>query len=274
MKFKLWTGLCLLISQLMTLSLDAQPKQNPKEAFQQLRSAEHAAVLLGHHPDLLPIKNLENRSIVAVHLEENQSGLFDSIANLYAPVASLSAKPYQDSADLYNLEDDLQPYNTVIVTLTADGLSDYRNQLYLQDISKRKAMIVVILGAVRHPLSIHLSQLKCPVLYMPTHTSVTASVAAQIVFGGIAVNGKLKKPLGPDMPAGKGNTTSAIRLKYTYPEELGISSESLHQIDQLAAEAIAKRATPGMVVLAARKGKVFFHKAYGFHTYYKKCLSN
>ncbi|GAB3359786.1 hypothetical protein GCM10027566_25350 [Arachidicoccus ginsenosidivorans] len=254
----------------MTLSLDAQPKQNPKEAFQQLRSAEHAAVLLGHHPDLLPIKNLENRSIVAVHLEENQSGLFDSIANLYAPVASLSAKPYQDSADLYNLEDDLQPYNTVIVTLTADGLSDYRNQLYLQDISKRKAMIVVILGAVRHPLSIHLSQLKCPVLYMPTHTSVTASVAAQIVFGGIAVNGKLKKPLGPDMPAGKGNTTSAIRLKYTYPEELGISSESLHQIDQLAAEAIAKRATPGMVVLAARKGKVFFHKAYGFHTYYKK----
>lgn len=254
----------------MTLSLDAQPKQNPKEAFQQLRSAEHAAVLLGHHPDLLPIKNLDNRSIVAVHLEENQSALFDSIANLYAPVASLSAKTYQDSVDLYNLEDDLQPYNTVIVTLTADGLSDYRNWQYLQDISMRKAMIVVIFGAVRRPLSIHLSQLKCPVLYMPTHTSVTASVAAQIVFGGIAVNGKLKKPLGPDMPAGKGNTTSAIRLKYTYPEELGISSESLHLIDQLAAEAIAKRATPGMVVLAARKGKVFFHKAYGFHTYYKK----
>jgi CubicO group peptidase (beta-lactamase class C family) len=90
-----------------------------------------------------------------------------------------------------------------------------------------------------------------------------------MVFGGIAVHGKLKKTLAPDLPAGKGGITSAIRLKYTYPEELGMSSDAFKQIDQLAGEAIDKRATPGMVVLAARNGKVFFHKAYGFHTYDK-----
>jgi len=235
-----------------------------------LRTAEQAAVLLGHHPGLMPIKELENRTIAAVHLEDFHNALFDSVANLYAKVTSLTAKTYQDSADLYNLEDDLQPYNTIIVTTTADGLNDFRNQQYLKDISKRKAMILVLFNAARHPLSIGLNELNCPVLYMPTRTAISANVAAQMIFGGIAVNGKLKKPLGAGMPAGAGEATSKIRLKYTFPEEFGISSQSLRQIDLLAEEAIQKRATPGMVVLAAKKGKVFFHKAYGFHTYNKK----
>lgn len=270
MKFKFWAASGLLISLLLTLTLTAQINQNPKTSYADMRSVEHAAVLVGHHPALFPVKDLAGRSIAAVHLTESHRALFDSIANLYAPVASLGAKIYTDSADLYNLEDDLQPYNTIIVTTTADGLSDYKNQHYLMDISKRKEMILVILGALRHPLTMHLSQLGCPVLYMPSRSPVTASIAAQMVFGGIGVHGKLKKTLGPDMPAGAGQFTSAIRLKYTLPEELGINSNSLQEIDKIAKQAIAKRATPGMVILAARNGKVFFHKAYGYHTYDKK----
>nr|AIA85592.1 beta-lactamase [uncultured Dyadobacter sp.] len=61
-----------------------------------------------------------------------------------------------------------------------------------------------------------------------------------------------------------------MRLKYTVPEELGISTAALKEIDNIAQQAVEKRATPGMVVLAARNGKVFFHKAYGYHTYSKK----
>lgn len=269
MKLKLWTGATLLICLFNILSVAAQHSKSPAASYTEMRSVEQAAVLLGHYPELFPIKDLSRRSIAAVHLTGSHWTLFDSTANLYAPVASLTSQVYADSADLYNLEDDLQPYNTIIVTTTADGLSDYRNQRYILDVSRRKQTILVIMGPVRHPLKFALGRLKCPVLYVPSNASVAAGIAAQMVFGGIGVKGKLKKSLGADMEAGKGSVTSAIRLKYTVPEELGISAVALKEIDKVAQEAIDKRATPGMVVLAARNGKVFFHKAYGYHTYSK-----
>ena len=252
------------------LQLKAQKSLSSDELYSEMQKIERSAVLLGNHPDLFPIKDLTKRKIVAVHLEDHEARLFDSIANLYAPVASLSAKKYADSLDLYNLEDDLQPYNTIIVTLTADGLRDNRNENFLKDIHKKKDIILVLLAEARHPLSMHLKELNCPILYVPNKAPVAANIAAQMVFGGISVRGKLRKPLGPGLTSGMGNTTSRIRLKYTYPEELGIASSTLKEIDDLAASAIQQKAAPGMVVLAARKGKVFFHKAYGYHSYDKK----
>lgn len=269
MNLCLKAGAGLLLFLLYTFTSAAQSSSATEDNYRQFKETENCAVLLGQYPGLFPIKNLARRSIVAVHLGGDQNALFDSIANLYAPVASLDASVYADSADLNNLEDDLQPYNTIIVTTTADGLTDYRYQRYLQDVSRRKELIVVVLGALRRPNTFRLGQLNCPVLYLPSSAPVGADIAAQMVFGGIGVQGKLKKDLGQDMPAGKGTVTSAIRLKYTLPEELGISGTALHEIDKIAEEAIAKRAAPGMVVLAARNGKVFFHKAYGYHTYEK-----
>ncbi len=42
------------------------------------------------------------------------------------------------------------------------------------------------------------------------------------------------------------------------------------EIDAIAQEAIREKATPGMVVMAIKDGKVIFDKAYGYHTYAKK----
>ena len=252
-----------------SLPLLAQQSAQSEDRYTQMRAVERSAVLLGNHPNLFPIKDLSESRIVAVHLEAHEAALFDSIANLYASVASLSAVPYSDSLDLYNLEDDLQPYKTVIVTLTPDGLRDNRNESYLKDICKRKDIILVLLGEARHPIAMHLKELNCPILYVPSNEPVAANIAAQMVFGGMAVRGKLRKPLGPGLTAAMGNVTSRIRLKYTYPEELGIDASDLKGIDQLAEQAIAQKAAPGMVVLAARNGKVFLHKAYGFHSYDK-----
>ncbi len=58
-----------------------------------------------------------------------------------------------------------------------------------------------------------------------------------------------------------------MRLKYTVPEEVGINIAALKGIDDIANEAIRERATPSVVVMVVKDGKVIFNKAYGTHTY-------
>jgi beta-glucosidase-like glycosyl hydrolase/CubicO group peptidase (beta-lactamase class C family) len=93
-------------------------------------------------------------------------------------------------------------------------------------------------------------------------------LAAQALFGVFPLRGKLPVTASPALPGGTGITTTTVeRLGYGVPEEVGMSSSKLEKVDELMAEAIAEGATPGGVVLVARKGKIVWRKAYGHHTY-------
>lgn len=95
-------------------------------------------------------------------------------------------------------------------------------------------------------------------------------LAAQALFGAFPLRGKLPVTASPALPAGTGISTESVeRLGYGVPEEVGMSSRKLEKVDELMAEAIADGATPGGVVLVARRGKIVFKKSYGFHTYDK-----
>jgi CubicO group peptidase (beta-lactamase class C family) len=48
------------------------------------------------------------------------------------------------------------------------------------------------------------------------------------------------------------------------PESVGMSSERLSRIDKMCQETIAENGVPGMVALVARKGKIVYHKAFGY----------
>lgn len=55
----------------------------------------------------------------------------------------------------------------------------------------------------------------------------------------------------------------ANHLTTTTPESVGMSSERLAKIDEAVLESIARKETPGAVVLVARKGRVVYRKAFG-----------
>lgn len=55
----------------------------------------------------------------------------------------------------------------------------------------------------------------------------------------------------------------AAKLPHAQPEDVGMRAESLTQIDDAVAKALAARQMPGCVVLVARRGKTAFLRAYG-----------
>ena len=92
-------------------------------------------------------------------------------------------------------------------------------------------------------------------------------ISAQAIFGGIPVKGRLPVSASKLFPYGISVQTTATRLKYTIPEELGIERQYLYPVDSMIRDAIQKKVFPGCQVWAARDGKVFYMESFGFHTY-------
>ena len=60
------------------------------------------------------------------------------------------------------------------------------------------------------------------------------------------------------------------RLQYGTPESVGVNSIKLKKIDSLVNNWLKENMMPGAQILVARKGKVIYNKAFGYHTQEKK----
>lgn len=94
------------------------------------------------------------------------------------------------------------------------------------------------------------------------------NLVSQIVFGALKTYNK------PDIAEKIGLSKNIFppksinRFSYLPPKFVGIDSAKLHKkIDSIAEFGISQNAYPGCQILLAKNGKVFFHKAYGHHTY-------
>ena len=91
---------------------------------------------------------------------------------------------------------------------------------------------------------------------------------AQLIFGAIPALGKLPFTISKDHPRESGITYPwSGRLKYTAPEEFGISAKKLDEIDSIAVNGIRKGAYPGCQIVIALHGKIIYRKSFGTHEY-------
>lgn len=228
-------------------------------------SIASTTVLLNNQDAVVPLKSLDKKNIASVSLGFVYSTAFDSLANKYTKVTSFSADDYKDSLNLNNLEDDLKYFNTILIAIDDQHVNQAKYINFINSISKSKQVIISFFGNGPGLKSFDL--LQSPIIWTAQNNADAANLLPQYIFGGIAAANKLTTAYSARYTMGSGFTTTAIRLKYTVPEDAGLNSNNLKEIDAIAAEAIAQRATPGLVVLVAKDGKVIFNKAYGTHTY-------
>nr|WP_068891422.1 serine hydrolase [Pedobacter panaciterrae] len=250
---------------LFTFTACAQDHKQNEQTLTILNTIEHNTILLNNHESIIPLLNLDKKNIASVNLGFASQTTFDSLLNKYTKITSFSSTNYQNSAALNDLEDDLKYFNTVIISLPSTAANDARNINFIQSLSSNKQVIISLFGDGRTLSSF--DAIKAPIIWTDQNTPLAATILPQVIFGGIGVDKKLMTTFSPKYIANSGFTTLPIRLKYTLPEDAGVNTDNLREIDNIANEAINGRATPGLVVLVAKDGKVIFNKGYGTHTY-------
>lgn len=92
--------------------------------------------------------------------------------------------------------------------------------------------------------------------------------AAQAIVGINGVNGRLPVTVNDQFVAEMGVITEARgELFEARPEEVGMSSKTLKQIDYIAKKAINEGATPGIQVFVAKNGRTVYNRSFGKHVY-------
>jgi beta-N-acetylhexosaminidase len=97
--------------------------------------------------------------------------------------------------------------------------------------------------------------------------AVIQNTAADLLKGIIPYKGELPVTVCENFKFGYGLTAKHSCIPYNNPNQAKINPQMVCRIDSIAADAIARKAMPGCVVLVAKDGGIVFEKAYGNYTY-------
>ncbi|MGM0635181.1 MAG: glycoside hydrolase family 3 N-terminal domain-containing protein [Bacteroidota bacterium] len=232
---------------------------------------KNAITVLKNDLGVLPVKNLQYKKIAYLALGDDSGEAFFDQMKAYHDVDKLD---FTDE----NVINQLKKYDKVIIGHhKADDhpWKDYRfsekDLQLVQEIAQYNSTILINFTS---PYA--LMQLKSYVhldgIVQAYQNSIFAqSIAAQIVFGAQESHGKLPVSIGTSFPEGTGFYTKDLgRLGFSFPENVGMDSEKLAEIDSIAKRVLKEKMSPGFQVLIARKGDIVYQKNFGYHTYDKK----
>jgi beta-glucosidase-like glycosyl hydrolase/CubicO group peptidase (beta-lactamase class C family) len=229
---------------------------------------ENAITVVKNQDTILPIKNL-NQKIAYVKMGDDTNSSFVTTLNKYTEVTEVF------DANIDSLMTKLNGYETVIIGYHKSDKSWWKSpelsETELQIINRIATQKKVILDCFAKPYSLsniaNFEPIEAVVVSYQNGT-VAQEVSAELLFGAIDAKGKLPVSINQTLKAGDGIATEKLnRLGFTTPENVGMSSEKLNQIEKFAQKAIDGKMAPGMQILVARKGKVIYQKSFGSHTY-------
>lgn len=233
-----------------------------------------AITLVSDNHHLVPIADLSEKKIAAVHISGSDKNIFSSTLDKYAPVDHFYISKNASHAEFQSLLHQLRAYNLVINAhfgmlrsssrkhgLTANSID------FTKKLNESKEVINVFFGI---PYVLNYLPEFPTVMIAYTAEDASQSGAAQAVFGGIDITGQLPVRAGK-FAVNTGEVRSGgVRLKYMSPYYFGLEPSSFDAIDKILDKIVKDGATPGGQVLVAYKGAVIYEKSFGYHTYDKK----
>ncbi|MEZ5041419.1 MAG: glycoside hydrolase family 3 N-terminal domain-containing protein [Saprospiraceae bacterium] len=245
---------------------------SPRALALKQKLIEHSQTLVRNKRGLLPFQNLGQINIASLSMGANAETVFQKRLTSFTNMPTLQCSKDLSEATHQKLFNQLKERDAVIISLH-DMSSFAKNQFgitaaqhkLIKDLSLETQVILVVFG---NPYSLQHFDYVNWLLEAYDEDPMAQDAAAQALFGAIPIRGRLPVTASPSSNYNTGIITAGnVRLGYALPESVGLSSDTLAKIDDLAKEAIAQKATPGCVVLVAKDGRIVFEKAYGSHTY-------
>lgn len=233
---------------------------------------EEAITVVKNDKASVPLEKLSGKKTAYVHFGDAPGDAFLDALQNYAQVDKMEAE------HLDEMIAELKDYDRVIIGLHRSNASPWKaynftdkELVWLQEIARQHKTILNVFTRPYALLNLRSSVNIDGIVVSYQNSIIAQQKTAQILYGGLPAKGKLPVTAGKQFPAGTQlKTDSNGSLTYGMPEDVGIDRSNLYKIDSIAQVAVDDEMTPGMQILVARKGKVFYRKNFGYHTYKKE----
>ncbi|MDF1864951.1 MAG: glycoside hydrolase family 3 N-terminal domain-containing protein [Saprospiraceae bacterium] len=255
-------------------NLDEDLNSNQSKVLKR-KLIENALTLVRNDNQLIPFEGLEDFDLASLSIGSKTKTTFQNTLSKYKKIAHFNTGKEISASKKKDLLTVFENKDAVIISLhdmsayasRKFGLTE-SSKKFIHEIQKVTDVILVVFG---NPYSLKdFDEIKC-VLNAYDEDEMTEDLAAQALFGVFGIRGRLPITASEKSVYGQGIMTKKLfRLGYGLPEEVGLNSDSLNKIDELAMKVVDSLAAPGCVVLVAKEGKVIYNKAFGYHTTSRK----
>ncbi len=243
-------------------------KSNKVEELYTKELFEHSIILTNNGDSLLPFKKTYAEQYKVVHVGPKKLRKFQNSFFDYANCSNHLYRPQKDGK-INGLAFNPIRSGAYVITLDGLNLSPTKHKEFISSIHKISEDSKVVIVNYGNPYNLSLIDSTITSVQVFERNAITEKAVPQLLFGAIEARGTLPMEVASWLPKGKRSVTPILRLKHTAPEEVGIASDKLEEIDRLFAAAIQNGATPGGQVLIAKQGKIIYSKTFGHHTYDK-----
>lgn len=263
----------LFLTAIPKFSYSQNNSITPEAELKKSQQIEASLTLLENAGKLIPLDRLDTLRVAALSVGESSPTEFQHMLANYMKVDFFNLPEHFTTTDLTEIKTKLKNFNLIIAGV--HSVSNIDLDQLLNYLAQDKTSVVALFCKPEVLCGMKINGMPAGLIMAFQNDSLTQSLAAQLIFGGIGAKGKLPADLYKWYKKGDGITIDKpVRLKYSIPEEVGIQSASLiSDIGLIVNNALDKKAFPGCNVLVAKDGKIIFRKAYGYHTFEKQTPS-
>lgn len=213
---------------------------------------------------LLPIKRLDTTSIAIVNIGGQSANSFTTFCAKYA-----KENVYSSTIGSFtqNQISGIRKADLVVIAVHSDKAASMSGYAQLKKSLKgRRVVDVFFVNPYKVAKFVGVDK-NAALLMAYDDDLISQEMAAQAIFGGIEVDGRLPVGIAGVAKSGDGISLKKVRLAYSTPVEEGFSPLFEAKVDSIARGCIKAKAFPGCQVLVAKNGNVILSKSYG-HTDY------
>jgi beta-glucosidase-like glycosyl hydrolase/CubicO group peptidase (beta-lactamase class C family) len=245
------------------------------------RVASESLTLIKNNNKTLPIVDV-TKPIANVMFGSDKMTELNARLNDFAKVDNFVVT----ASNFASVKKKLSEYSRIIISVDNPFSKSRRNkpgfnrkltlmQSQIKELSENKIVILNYLGNPYKLEKLGDDSVFDAVLISYKNTKYAQKYSAAIIFGANSPQGVLPISINEKYKIGTSLTFNSIgRLSYSTPEQEGMSSVKLNQIDSIVNTAINDTVMPGAQVLVARNGSIIYQKSFGYKTYEKKSAIN
>ncbi|MEI7420956.1 MAG: serine hydrolase [Prolixibacteraceae bacterium] len=249
------------------ISADRQIRLN------QRHEATQSIVVLKNESHLLPLNRLDTLKILV--LSTVKESAVPQLMNRYLKTDHFTLLPGMNAGKVRYLLDKPETYNLIVLaagegTSSTAGIRSFKEmeEMISGVFSPHTRMIFLLFGTPAFLDQWTDNGIASSMVVSDRPDYDRQDLVTQLLFGSVNSTGRLSYDLNK-FAKGEGISFAGVnRLSYVIPEELGMDSIRLSQrMDSLVNIGLREKAFPGCQMLLAKRGKVFYQKSYGWHTY-------